>query len=73
MAAGKAALTIIQGRVDGKKLKLGKKELSWLERLHKEFANLPKDENVLTEEITGTLGHLFDPECYGLEVHAAVK
>ncbi|MGC2111194.1 MAG: methyltransferase MtaB domain-containing protein [Candidatus Korobacteraceae bacterium] len=73
IAAGKAALTIIQKSVDGKKLKLGKKELTWLERLHKEFANLPKDENVLTEEITGTLGHLFDPECYGLHVHAAVK
>jgi methanol--5-hydroxybenzimidazolylcobamide Co-methyltransferase len=73
VAAGKAALTIIQGAVDNKKLKLGKKDLSWLERLHKEFANLPKDENVLTEEITGTLGHLFDPECYGLHVHAGVK
>ena len=73
VAAGKAALTIIQGCVDNKKLKLGKKELNWLERLHKEFANLPKDENVLTEEITGTLGHLFDPECYGLHVHAGVK
>ena len=73
VAAGKAALAIIQGCVDNKKLKLGKKDLTWLERLHKEFANLPKDENVLTEEITGTLGHLFDPECYGLHVHAGVK
>jgi adenylosuccinate lyase len=73
VAAGKAALTIIQASVDGKKLTLGKKELSWLDRLHKEFAALPKDENVLTEEITGTLGHLFDPECYGLHVHAGVK
>jgi hypothetical protein len=70
VAAGKAALAIIQKSVDSKKLVLGKKELTWLERLHKEFAALPKDENVLTEEITGTLGHLFDPECYGLPVHA---
>ena len=73
IAAGKAALAIIQGSVDNKKLKLGKKELQWLERLHKEFAALPKDENVLAEEITGTLGHLFDPECYGLQVHATAK
>ncbi|MFZ0314828.1 MAG: methyltransferase MtaB domain-containing protein [Candidatus Korobacteraceae bacterium] len=73
VAAGKAALTIIQNNVDNKKLTLGKKELSWLERLHKEFAALPKDENVLTEEITGTLGHLFDPECYGLPVHATAS
>jgi methanol--5-hydroxybenzimidazolylcobamide Co-methyltransferase len=73
VAAGKAALTIIQNRVDGKQLKLGKKELTWLERLHKEFAALPKDENVLAEEITNSLGHLFDPECYGLEVHALAK
>ena len=73
MAAGKAALTIIQSRVDSQKLKLGKKELTWLERLHKEFAALPKDENVLTEEITNSLGHLFDPECYGLQVHALAK
>ena len=73
VAAGKAALGVIQAHVDGKKLTLGKKELQWLERLHKEFAALPKDENVLTEEITNTLGHLFDPECYGLPVHAGVK
>jgi methanol--5-hydroxybenzimidazolylcobamide Co-methyltransferase len=73
VAAGKAALGVIQAHVDNKKLTLGKKELTWLERLHKEFAALPKDENVLTEEITGTLGHLFDPECYGLPVHAGAK
>jgi methanol--5-hydroxybenzimidazolylcobamide Co-methyltransferase len=73
VAAGKAALTIIQSRVDSKELKLGKKDVTWLERLHKEFAALPKDENVLTEEITNSLGHLFDPECYGLPVHALAK
>jgi methanol--5-hydroxybenzimidazolylcobamide Co-methyltransferase len=71
VAAGKAALDIIQGAVDKKNLNLGKKELQWPERLHKEFANLPKDENVLAEEIFGTMGHLFDPECYGLKVAAA--
>ncbi|HKD85092.1 MAG TPA: methyltransferase MtaB domain-containing protein [Terriglobales bacterium] len=71
VAAGKAALDIIQKSVDKKNLNLGKKELQWLERLHKEFANLPKDENVLAEEIFGTMGHLFDPECYGLKVAAA--
>jgi methanol---5-hydroxybenzimidazolylcobamide Co-methyltransferase len=73
IAAGKAALAVIQKSVDNKKLNLGKKELNWLQRLHKEFDNLPKDENELAEEIVGSLGHLFDPECYGLEVHAAVK
>ena len=72
VAAGQAAIDIIQGAVDKKQLTLGKKELQWLERLHKEFANLPKDENVLAEEMAGTLGHLFDPECYGLQVHATV-
>ena len=73
VAAGKAALNIIQKAVDGKKLNLGKKELNWLLRLHKEFDNLPKDENVLAEEIVDSMGHLFDPECYGLPVHATVK
>ncbi len=71
VAAGKAALTVIQKSVDNKKLVLGKKELNWLQRLHKEFAALPKDENELAEEIVASLGHLFDPECYGLHVHAA--
>jgi methanol---5-hydroxybenzimidazolylcobamide Co-methyltransferase len=73
VAAGKAALKIIQKSVDSRKLVLGKKELNWLQRLHKEFDNLPKDENVLTEEITESMGHLFDPECYGLQVHATAK
>ncbi len=73
VAAGKAALGVIQTAVDSKSLKLGKKDTQWLARLHKEFDNLPKDENVLTEEITNTLGHLFDPECYGLPVHALAK
>jgi methanol--5-hydroxybenzimidazolylcobamide Co-methyltransferase len=73
VAAGKAALKVIQKSVDSKKLVLGKKELNWLQRLHKEFDNLPKDENVLTEEITESMGHLFDPECYGLQVHATAK
>ena len=73
IAAGKAALNVIQKSVDSKKLTLGKKELSWLDRLHKEFNNLPKDENELAEEIVDSMGHLFDPECYGLEVHATVK
>ncbi|MGB8886408.1 MAG: methyltransferase MtaB domain-containing protein [Candidatus Korobacteraceae bacterium] len=68
VAAGQAAIDIIQTAVDTKQLNLGKKELQWLERLHKEFANLPKDENVLAEEMVGTLGHLFDPESYGLKV-----
>jgi len=71
VAAGRAALAVIQKSVDGKKLVLGKKELSWLQRLHKEFEALPKDENELAEEIVASMGHLFDPECYGLHVHAA--
>ena len=73
VAAGKAALNIIQKSVDGKKLNLGKKELTWLNRLHKEFAELPKDENVLAEEMVEKHGHLFDPECYGVAVHALAK
>ena len=73
VAAGKAALNIIQKAVDGKKLNLGKKDLTWLTRLHKEFADLPKDENVLAEEMVEKHGHLFDPECYGLAVHALAK
>jgi hypothetical protein len=68
VAAGKAALTIIQKAVDGKKLNLGKKDVVWLNRLQKEFTELPKDENVLTEEMVEKHGHLFDPECYGLQV-----
>jgi hypothetical protein len=73
VAAGQAAIDIIQGAVDKKDLALGKKELQWLERLHKEFGTLPKDENELAEEIVGSMGHLFDPECYGLHVHAIAK
>jgi methanol---5-hydroxybenzimidazolylcobamide Co-methyltransferase len=68
VAAGQAAIDIIQKAVDTKQLTLGKKELTWLDKLHKEFAKLPKDENVLAEEIVGTMGHLFDPESYGLQV-----
>jgi methanol--5-hydroxybenzimidazolylcobamide Co-methyltransferase len=73
IAAGQAAIDIIQASVDKKNLTLGKKELQWLERLHKEFANLPKDENELAEEIVGTLGHLFEPESYGLKVAVAAR
>ena len=71
VAAGQAAIDIIQAAVDKKNLTLGKKELQWLDRLHKEFAKLPKDENELVEEIAGTMGHLFEPESYGLKVAAA--
>ena len=73
VAAGQAAIDIIQAAVDKKDLVLGKKELQWLERLHKEFGTLPKDENELAEEIVASMGHLFDPECYGLQVHAIAK
>ena len=61
VAAGKAAQGVIQAHVDNKKLTLGKKELTWLNGCTKSSQLKPKDENVLTEEITGTLGHLFDP------------
>lgn len=72
IAAGQAAIDIIQGAVDKQQLTLGKKELQWLDRLHKEFVKLPKDENELAEEMVSTLGHLFEPESYGLKVAAGV-
>jgi methanol--5-hydroxybenzimidazolylcobamide Co-methyltransferase len=68
VAAGQAAIDIIQTAVDSKQLTKGKKELQWLEKLHKEFAALPKDENELAEEITSTMGHLYEPESYGMKV-----
>ncbi len=68
VAAGQAAIDIIQTAVDNKQLTKGKKELQWLEKLHKEFAALPKDENELAEEITSTMGHLYEPESYGMKV-----
>jgi methanol---5-hydroxybenzimidazolylcobamide Co-methyltransferase len=66
VAAGRAALTILQRGLADKKLQLNKKELQWLNRIERAFDQLPADEMTLLAEMQETYGALFEKKSYGL-------
>ncbi len=64
--AGQSAVRILSQGVTGGRLSLSAKEKQWLDRLERELAELPEDEEQFIAEMTAQYGHLFDPASYGL-------
>jgi len=66
VAAGKAAVAILErGRSSGQ-LALPRKEAQWLERIDLALQTLPSDWRELQAEIEPQYGALYDKESYGL-------
>ena len=66
VAAGKAAVSILErGRRAGQ-LALARKEAQWLERIDEALELLPSDWRELQAQIEPQYGHLYDKESYGL-------
>jgi methanol--5-hydroxybenzimidazolylcobamide Co-methyltransferase len=67
VAAGVAAVDILdRGRHEGH-LSLGRKEAQWLERIKKELEALPSDWRELEARLEPEYGQLYDKASYGLE------
>ncbi|MCL5745679.1 MAG: hypothetical protein M1541_17430 [Acidobacteria bacterium] len=67
VAAGQAAVRILEGEVASGRLVLAsRKENQWLERISRELASLPADETELLTEMTEKYGEIFTPSSYGL-------
>jgi methanol--5-hydroxybenzimidazolylcobamide Co-methyltransferase len=66
VAAGLAAVEILdRGRREGR-LSLGRKEAQWLERIRDELEALPSDWRDLQVRLEPEYGHLYDKASYGL-------
>ena len=66
VAAGLAAVAILNRAVSGDALTLSKKEASWLARIDEELNALPASESALLDEMSGAYPGLFDLASYGL-------
>ncbi|MDE3056512.1 MAG: hypothetical protein KGJ59_00960 [Bacteroidota bacterium] len=66
VAAAREAAAIINEAAANAVLVLSTKERSWLDRIGKELASLPDEENTLTDLMKRKYGHLFLYESYGL-------
>lgn len=71
VAAGLAAVAVIEEAESAGRLALSKREKSWLARLRTEFEALPADEMALLEEMESQHGELFDASSYGLSTARA--
>ena len=68
VAAGRAAVRILEENVASGRLVLAsRKENQWLERLSRELANMPADEETLLAEMKEKYGEFFVPSSYGLD------
>ena len=67
VAAGRAALAIINDGVATNKFRLPRKELQWLDRIAEALEALPQDEAELVADMESQYGSLYDRASYGLE------
>jgi hypothetical protein len=66
LAAGRAAVNLLQeGRVD-EKLHLSQKEQHWLTRIDRALNDLPQNWETLMEGLEAQYGGLYDKRSYGL-------
>jgi methanol--5-hydroxybenzimidazolylcobamide Co-methyltransferase len=66
IAAGQAAVSILQDGLAEGRLRLSPKERQWLERIDGELLEMPDGEEELLRSLTATNGSSFDPESYGI-------
>ena len=66
IAAGLAAVEVLRGGIQRKRLALRVKEAQWLDRIERELESLANAETELTEEMMREHGNEFDAASYGL-------
>jgi methanol--5-hydroxybenzimidazolylcobamide Co-methyltransferase len=66
VAAGKAAVAVLERGAREGRLTLARKERQWLDRIAEALAALPTDWRELQAQLEPQYGHLYDKESYGL-------
>jgi methanol--5-hydroxybenzimidazolylcobamide Co-methyltransferase len=66
VAAGKAAVDILERGAREGRLALARRERQWLDRIGEALATLPADWRELQAQLEPQYGHLYDKESYGL-------
>jgi methanol--5-hydroxybenzimidazolylcobamide Co-methyltransferase len=67
VAAGQAAVSLLEEALADGRLRLSPKERQWLERISRELAEMPDNEAELLAQVNAAGGYLYDPGSYGLE------
>ncbi len=65
VAAGQAAVDLLDEAASAGRLDLSRKERQWLDRIARELAGLPADENELRASVLERHGELIDLASYG--------
>jgi methanol--5-hydroxybenzimidazolylcobamide Co-methyltransferase len=66
IAAGRAAVEILNDGIAQQKLHLSRKEQQWLTRIDEALDAFPMDEKVLMRDLEAQYGSLYDRTSYGL-------
>jgi methanol--5-hydroxybenzimidazolylcobamide Co-methyltransferase len=66
IAAGRAAVKILNDGIAQEKLHISRKEQQWLTRIDESLDSFPKDEEVLMRDLEAQYGSLYDRTSYGL-------
>lgn len=66
IAAARAAVDLIKEAISHAMLSLPPRELEWLDRIEREIAEMPSNEETFTREMIDAYGHLFSSTSYGL-------
>jgi methanol--5-hydroxybenzimidazolylcobamide Co-methyltransferase len=66
IAAGRAAVKILNDGIAQEKLRISRKEQQWLTRIDESLDSFPKDEEVLMRDLEAQYGSLYDRTSYGL-------
>ncbi|MES2222774.1 MAG: methyltransferase MtaB domain-containing protein, partial [Acidobacteriota bacterium] len=72
IAAGRAAVEILNDGIREGKLRLSKKEQQWLARIDQSLDSFPSDENCLIESMDEQYGNFYDKSSYGFSAVAEV-
>ena len=66
LAAGRAAVDVLNAGIAEGRLHLARKEQQWLTRIDDALGAYPKSEGALIDEMDAQYGSLYDKACYGL-------
>jgi len=67
VAAGRAAIAILNDGITAMRIRLSRKETQWLNRIGETFEALPEDEGAMVEAMEVQYGSLYDRTSYGME------
>jgi methanol--5-hydroxybenzimidazolylcobamide Co-methyltransferase len=65
-AAGHAAISVIRAGLSSEAMQISAREQQWLERIERELAAIPRDEQDLRQQVDERYPGVFDPASYGL-------